>query len=96
MPPMLSALLAFVVSLFRSRASLRLEHLALRHQLAVCQQTVHCPRLSPSITRSRMPPTELVGIDLPECPAPIPHRLVHQDDAALRHELFDISIAEAE
>jgi hypothetical protein len=48
MPPVLSALLAFVVSLFRSRASLRLKHLALRHQLAVYQQTVHRPRLSPT------------------------------------------------
>jgi putative transposase len=45
MPPVFSALLAFVVGLFRSRASLCLEHLALRHQLAVYQQTVHRPRL---------------------------------------------------
>ena len=36
MLPVISALLAFVVGLFRSRASLCLEHLALRHQLAVC------------------------------------------------------------
>jgi hypothetical protein len=34
MPPVFSALLSFVVSLSRSRESLRLEHLALRHQLA--------------------------------------------------------------
>jgi hypothetical protein len=33
--PIISALLAFVASLFRSRASLCLEHLALRHQLVV-------------------------------------------------------------
>jgi hypothetical protein len=33
--PIISALLAFVASLFRSRASLCLAHLALRHQLAV-------------------------------------------------------------
>jgi putative transposase len=45
MPPVVSALLAFVAALFRSRASLCLEHLALRHQLAVYQQTVHRPRL---------------------------------------------------
>jgi putative transposase len=45
MPPVFSALLAFVVGLFRSRASLCLEHLALRHQLAVYKQTVHRPRL---------------------------------------------------
>jgi putative transposase len=45
MLPVISALLAFVAGLFRSRASLCLEHLALRHQLAVYQQTVHRPRL---------------------------------------------------
>jgi putative transposase len=41
----ISALLACVAGLFRSRASLCLEHLALRHQLAIYQQTVHRPRL---------------------------------------------------
>jgi putative transposase len=45
MPPVVSALLAFMAALFRSHTSLRLEHLALRHQLAVYQQTVHRPRL---------------------------------------------------
>jgi hypothetical protein len=45
MLPVISALLAFVAGLFRSRASLCLEHLALRHQLAVDQQTVDHPRL---------------------------------------------------
>jgi transposase InsO family protein len=45
MLPILSALLAFSVGLFRSRASLCLEHLALRHQLAVYKQTIHRPRL---------------------------------------------------
>jgi putative transposase len=48
MPLVVSALLAFVGSLFRSRISLHLEHLALRHQLAVYQQTVHRPRLHPT------------------------------------------------
>ena len=48
MLPVISALLAFVAGLFRSRASLCLEHLALRHQLAVYQQTVHRPRLHPT------------------------------------------------
>jgi putative transposase len=43
--PVISALLAFVSSLFRSRTSLCLEHLALRHQLAVYKQTVSRPRL---------------------------------------------------
>jgi putative transposase len=45
MLPVLSALLAFAVGLFRPRASLCLENLALRHQLVVYQQTVHRPRL---------------------------------------------------
>ena len=43
--PVLSALLAFAVGLFRSRACMCLENLALRHQLAVDKQTVHRPRL---------------------------------------------------
>jgi putative transposase len=45
MLPILSALLAFIAALFRSRTSLCLEHLALRHQLAVYKQTIHRPRL---------------------------------------------------
>jgi len=45
MLPVISALLAFVAGFFRSQASLCLEHLALRHQLAVYQQTVDRPRL---------------------------------------------------
>ena len=45
MLPVISALLACVVGLFRSRASLCLEHLALRHQLAIYQQTIQRPRL---------------------------------------------------
>jgi hypothetical protein len=44
MLPVLSAPLAFAVGLFRSRASLCLAHLALRHQWAVDQQTAHRPR----------------------------------------------------
>jgi hypothetical protein len=42
--PVLSVLLAFA-GLFRSQASLGLENLALRHPLAVDQQTVHRPCL---------------------------------------------------
>ena len=42
MPPVFSAFLAFVVSLFRSRESLYLD-LVLRHQLAVYQQSVCRP-----------------------------------------------------
>jgi hypothetical protein len=43
--PIISALLAFVESLFRSRISLGLEHLPLGHQLEVYKQTVSRPRL---------------------------------------------------
>jgi putative transposase len=45
MSPVISALLAFMAALFRSRASLYLEHLALRHQLAVYQRSVPRPHL---------------------------------------------------
>jgi hypothetical protein len=38
--PVISALLTSLVTLFQSSASLRLENLALRHQLAVYKQTV--------------------------------------------------------
>ncbi len=48
MPPVMSVLLAFVVALCRSRASLCLENLTLRHQVAVFKQTVARPRLRPS------------------------------------------------
>jgi putative transposase len=45
MPPVIAALLAFMTALCRSRASLHLEHLALRHQLAVYQRSVPRPHL---------------------------------------------------
>lgn len=48
MPPVISALLAFMAALFRSRVSLHLEHRALRHQLAVYQRTVHRVHLRPT------------------------------------------------
>jgi transposase InsO family protein len=48
MPPVVSAFLGFVIALFQSRASLHLENLALRHQLAVYQRTVPRPRLRPT------------------------------------------------
>jgi transposase InsO family protein len=44
----MSALLAFVVALCRSRASLCLENLALRHQVAIYKQTIPRPRLHPT------------------------------------------------
>jgi putative transposase len=48
MPPVASALLAFVVSLFQSRQGLHLRILALQHQVAVYKQTVHRPCLTPT------------------------------------------------
>jgi hypothetical protein len=45
MSTVISALLAFSTTLFWLRESLRLGHLALRHQLSVYKQTVHRPRL---------------------------------------------------
>jgi putative transposase len=48
MSPVISALLGFVIALFQSRISLHLENLALRHQLAVYQQTIQHPRVRPS------------------------------------------------
>jgi putative transposase len=48
MLPVLSALLAFIALLLRSRISLSLENVALRHQLAVYKHTVHRPRLRPT------------------------------------------------
>jgi putative transposase len=48
MPPVISALLALLVSLFRSRRSLHLQVLALQHQVAVYKQTVPRPRLHPA------------------------------------------------
>jgi putative transposase len=42
-----SALMAYIISCFRSHQSLRLENMALRHQLAVYQQTVKRPKLRP-------------------------------------------------
>jgi putative transposase len=48
MLPVISALLACVAGLLRSRASLHFEHLALRHQLAIYQHTIRCPRIHPT------------------------------------------------
>jgi putative transposase len=48
LPPVLHALLAFSVALFRTRCAMQLEILALRHQLAVYQRSVPRPRLQPT------------------------------------------------
>ena len=47
MPSVFSALIAHVVSHLRPHQSLRLENMALRHQLAVYQHTVKRPKLRP-------------------------------------------------
>jgi transposase InsO family protein len=47
MKPIVCALLAFLSTLFRSRRSLQLEIVALRHQLAVYQRTAQRPRICP-------------------------------------------------
>ena len=44
MLPVIRALLAYLVSMFRLREALRLENMALRHQVAVYHRTVHRPR----------------------------------------------------
>jgi transposase InsO family protein len=48
MPPVISALLAFLAAYFRSHRALQLEILALRHQLAVYQRSVPRPYIRPS------------------------------------------------
>jgi hypothetical protein len=45
--PVISAWLALFSSLFRSRWALHPQVLALQHQVAVYQQTINWPRLSP-------------------------------------------------
>ncbi len=48
MTPIIRALLAFLVSLLRSRRSLSLQIWALRHQLAVYQRSIRRPQIRPS------------------------------------------------
>ena len=48
MPSVITAALAYLASWFQSRHHMQLEILALRHQLAVCQQSVKRPQLQPS------------------------------------------------
>jgi hypothetical protein len=48
MPSVFSAFIAYAVSHLRSHESLRLENMALRHQLAVYQHTVKRPKLRPA------------------------------------------------
>src|SRR4029453_12775281 len=48
MQSVFSALIAYIVSHLRSHEFLRLENMALRHQLVVYQHTVKCPKLRPA------------------------------------------------
>jgi hypothetical protein len=48
MLPVVSALLACLAAWFRSRHSMQLDILALRHQVAVYQRSVPRPRIQPT------------------------------------------------
>jgi putative transposase len=48
MRPVVSALLAFLAACFRSRRSMQLEILALRHQMAVYERSIPRPRIQPT------------------------------------------------
>jgi putative transposase len=48
MPPVLSILLTSVATWFRSRLSMQLELIALRHQVAVYKQSIPHPKLRPT------------------------------------------------
>src|SRR5438034_5400651 len=47
MPPVVYAILSALGAPFRSQCSLRVENIALRHQLAIYQRTVKRPRIRP-------------------------------------------------
>jgi hypothetical protein len=49
----------------------------------------------PLVPRSGAPTPQLIGIGLPERPAPIAHSFVRQQDATCRHRRFAIPIAQA-
>jgi hypothetical protein len=49
----------------------------------------------PRIARSGTPAPELIGMGLPELPAPIAHSFARQQNAAFGHELFDVAVAQA-
>jgi hypothetical protein len=48
----------------------------------------------PLVPRSGTPAAQLIGIGLPELPALIAHSFVRQQNAAFRHQLFDVSVAQ--
>src|SRR5262245_15400472 len=75
-PPAVSALLAFLISLFRSRRALHLKILALQHQVAVYQRSVPAPSAHrPSLLVMALAPLGRLagGTGLP--PTPHGHRL---------------------
>ena len=50
----------------------------------------------PFVARSGTPATELIGIRLPELPAPLPDGFIRHDDPTGEQEFFHIAVAEAE
>ena len=50
----------------------------------------------PRVAWSGTPATSLVGLGLPELPAPLPNRFVGHGNTACKQQLFHIAIAEAE
>jgi len=48
MPPIISVLLASTTTWFRSRLSMQIELIALRHQVAVYKQSISRPKLRPT------------------------------------------------
>jgi hypothetical protein len=50
----------------------------------------------PLVTRPGMPAAQLIGIGLPELPAPVAYCPISQDDAVCGHQLFGIPVTQAE
>jgi hypothetical protein len=50
----------------------------------------------PLITRSGMPATQLIGISLAECPAPLADGFVGHHNPTRKEQCFDVTIAQAE
>jgi hypothetical protein len=50
----------------------------------------------PLVPVSGAPPAELIGIELPELPTPIPHSFAGQHDPTFRHQLPNLPVAQAE
>ena len=50
----------------------------------------------PLVARARAVATERIGVGLAKLPAPLAHRLVGQDDTALREQLLHVTVTEGE